>query len=93
MHPRHAMSATALLLAAGLGAWFLLADAPVETAESSTPLPLPPIPPRIASGQEYDRCLGLLTTEPESAATRRTARALPGATAIASSTHPPPRSP
>ena len=49
------MSATALLLAAGLGAWFLLADAPVETAESSAPLPLPPIPPRIASGQEYDR--------------------------------------
>lgn len=69
MHPRHAMSATALLLAAGLGAWFLLADPAVETTESNTPLPLPPIPPRIASGQEYDRCLGLLTTEPESAAT------------------------
>jgi tetratricopeptide (TPR) repeat protein len=26
------------------------------------------VPPRIASGLEYDRCLGLLTTEPETAA-------------------------
>ena len=69
MQPRHVISATALLLAAGLGAWLLLADPAFETVESDAPLPLPPIPPRIASGQEYDRCLGLLTTEPESAAT------------------------
>ena len=69
MQLRHAVFATALLLAAGPGAWLLLGDNPVETAETDAMLPLPPVPPRIASGQEYDRCLGLLTTEPESAAT------------------------
>ena len=60
------MFAAALLLAAGLGAWFLLGDSAVEP---NAPLPLPPVPPRIASGLEYERCLGLLTTEPETAAT------------------------
>ena len=68
MQLRHAMSAIALLLTAGLGAWLLLGDGTIETADSGAMLPLPPVPPRIASGQEYDRCLGLLTTEPESAA-------------------------
>ena len=68
MQSRHALSAIALLLAAGLGAWFLLGDGTIETAEADAMLPLPPVPPRIASGQEYDRCLGLLTTEPETAA-------------------------
>jgi len=66
MHPRHAMSATALILAAGIGAWLVLGDG--EAIVPAGPLPLPPVPPRIASGLEYERCLGLLTTEPESAA-------------------------
>ncbi len=69
MQRRHALSAAALLLAAALGAWSLLAGSTIETADSDALLPLPPVPPRIASGMEYERCLGLLTTEPESAAT------------------------
>ncbi len=31
------------------------------------PLPLPPIPPRIAEGEDYDKCLGMLNTDPEGA--------------------------
>ena len=31
------------------------------------PLPIPPVPPRIAEGAEYDRCLSLLTTDPAGA--------------------------
>ena len=69
MHPRHAMFAVALLLVAALGAWLVLGDDETDPAASQVLLPLPPVPPRIASGLEYDRCLGLLTTEPEAAAT------------------------
>jgi regulator of sirC expression with transglutaminase-like and TPR domain len=68
MHPRHLLFAAALVLAAALGGWLLLIDSALETVETDAPLPLPPIPPRIASGLEYERCLGLLTAEPESAA-------------------------
>jgi regulator of sirC expression with transglutaminase-like and TPR domain len=67
MNPRHVMSAAALFLAAGIGAWLLLPDGGGEMVEADAPIPLPPVPPRIASGLEYERCLGLLTTEPESA--------------------------
>ena len=67
MHPGHALSAAALLLAASFGAWLLLADRADDGSDG--PLPLPPVPPRIASGLEYDRCLGLLATEPETAGT------------------------
>ena len=31
------------------------------------PLPLPPIPPRIAEGEDYDKCLSMLNTDPEGA--------------------------
>jgi regulator of sirC expression with transglutaminase-like and TPR domain len=68
MHARHLLIAAALLLAAALGGWLLFADASLEAIETEAPLPLPPIPPRIAGGLEYERCLGLLTVEPESAA-------------------------
>ena len=68
MHARHLLIAVALLLAAALGGWLLLAESGIEPVESEAPLPLPPVPPRIASGLEYERCLGLLTIEPESAA-------------------------
>ena len=69
MNPRHVSIAAALLLAAGIGAWVLRADGGGEMTESEAPLPVPPVPPRIAGGLEYERCLGLLTTEPESAET------------------------
>ncbi|HWL81334.1 MAG TPA: tetratricopeptide repeat protein [Roseomonas sp.] len=60
------------------GASFLLHDpAPVEAAEPERPptpdadaLPLPPEPPRLAEGPEYDACLALLRTDPEAAIAR-----------------------
>jgi tetratricopeptide (TPR) repeat protein len=43
---------------------------PLESvAGPSEPLPLPPLPPRIAEGREYDRCLDLLDADPAAAAT------------------------
>lgn len=72
-------SLAALLLVGG-GAWWRLSPAEpapeIETAaeelaaDPSGPaqaLPLPPLPPRIAQGQDYDRCLSLLATDPEGA--------------------------
>ncbi len=47
------------------------AEAISENAEDITPdeqaLPIPPIPSRIAAGEDYDRCLGLLSTDPAGA--------------------------
>jgi tetratricopeptide (TPR) repeat protein len=60
----------ALLLAVGgFAAWYGLAAPPpdADTADDAA-LPVPPIPPRIAGGLEYDRCLGLLTADPAEAA-------------------------
>ncbi len=65
-----------LTLVALLGGIFLVtryinasndADTP-ESLEAEGPVPLPPIPPRIAEGADYDKCLGMLTTDPPGAA-------------------------
>jgi len=67
----------ALALGAGAGWYFLLGRQP--TAESASgasqetasdddeALPVPPVPPRIAEGSDYDSCLRLLTDDPEGA--------------------------
>lgn len=64
----------ALGAAAG-GVWWTQSSAfPIETvadAQSDAPsdpaLPIPPIPPRIAEGADYDRCLSMLTGDPAGA--------------------------
>ena len=38
------------------------AEAPSVSTEQS--LPVPPVPPRIAEGEEYERCLAMLSTDP-----------------------------
>ena len=38
-----------------------------STDTDDLPLPLPPIPPRIAEGEEYDKCLSMLNSDPEGA--------------------------
>lgn len=68
MRFRHALPVAAVVLAVAAGAWLSIDQPAAEPPEDSAPLPHPPVPPRIASGLEYDRCLGLLTTEPETAA-------------------------
>ena len=68
------ISAAALLLvaAAGAGAWFFFLRAPAALegdAADSEQLPIPPVPPRIAEGPDYEHCLGMLTSDPSGAAT------------------------
>lgn len=58
----------ALVAAAGLLFWpereptqIVLED------EEEGPLPIPPVPPRIAQGSDYEKCLGMLSNDPEGA--------------------------
>ena len=75
--------AGALLTTLMAGTVLLLAPAPALAAEAGKQpaasgtgadaagaLPLPPEPPRVASGPEYEACLALVRTDPEAAATR-----------------------
>jgi len=44
------------------------AEAPAENApEDGSNLPIPPVPPRIAQGADYDRCLDMLDKDPSGA--------------------------
>jgi tetratricopeptide (TPR) repeat protein len=42
-------------------------DTTVENAPDDTPLPIPPVPPRIAEGADYDHCLDMLDSDPSGA--------------------------
>lgn len=60
---------TAVLLLVGGGAWWYGSgpgggDTDTDTDEL---LPLPPIPPRIAEGADYERCLSMLNADPAGA--------------------------
>lgn len=58
----------ALLLAAGGAAgWGGLGRFRAPPAPVPASLPLPPLPPRISEGAEYDRCLALLGGDPDGA--------------------------
>ena len=62
--------AVPLLLAGGAAGWrFSHATAEVADAPGDAPLPLPPVPPRIAEGADYERCLAMLPSDPAGAAT------------------------
>jgi tetratricopeptide (TPR) repeat protein len=62
-------TAALFLLVAGGGAWWELLPASdfVEAAESPARLPIPPVPPRIAQGDQYESCLAMLPADPEGA--------------------------
>jgi tetratricopeptide (TPR) repeat protein len=45
------------------------AVAPSETGAADPSLPVPPVPPRIATGADYEHCLGMLSDDPPGAAT------------------------
>lgn len=65
------MCVLAALALAGGGAWWAFASDPVEapaTEADAGPLPVPPIPPRIAEGGDYERCLSMVGTDPDGAA-------------------------
>ena len=59
-----------LALLAGAGAWWWEsgeADDAEAGADTEEVLPVPPIPPRIAEGEEYERCLAMLGSDPSGA--------------------------
>ena len=59
-----------LALSAGAGAWWWQphdADNADNDADTEEVLPVPPIPPRIAEGEDYERCLAMLGPDPSGA--------------------------
>ena len=58
-----------LLAGAGVAAWRWLDDAGENAEALDTPLPVPPLPPRIAQGDAYERCLAMLPADPQGART------------------------
>jgi tetratricopeptide (TPR) repeat protein len=80
MNTRYAIiGGVALLVLAATGtAWYAtrpVAPAAIEPIEANEPmeddgpLPIPPVPPRIAEGGDYEKCLGMLTNDPAGAST------------------------
>lgn len=75
MNTRYAIIGGAVLVAltAAGGGWFAYspsAPSAIETEATEDPglLPIPPVPPRIAEGGDYEKCLGMLTADPAGAA-------------------------
>ncbi|MDP9096721.1 MAG: tetratricopeptide repeat protein [Pseudomonadota bacterium] len=62
-----AVAAFGLAVAGGV-AWMNYASPEIEAA-SDDDLPVPPVPPRIAEGDEYDKCLSMLQSDPSGAYT------------------------
>ena len=74
MNMRIAVIGGAAVLFAGiLGGWWLLTpaaerqDDPLPVAADAALLPVPPVPPRVASGPDYEQCLQMIDTDPEGA--------------------------
>lgn len=57
----------AVLIVAGGGAWWYASDPGTSDTDTDETLPLPPIPPRIAEGVEYEHCLSMLNDNPAGA--------------------------
>ncbi|MBV8916397.1 MAG: tetratricopeptide repeat protein [Acetobacteraceae bacterium] len=55
------------LAVAACGLWWWNAEPANAEASAEEPLPIPPVPPRIAEGEDYDKCLGMLNTDPSGA--------------------------
>jgi tetratricopeptide (TPR) repeat protein len=55
-----------LALVGGGVAWWL-PDAQVPDSRATQPLPVPPVPPRVAQGERYEHCLTLLPEDPQGA--------------------------
>ena len=58
-------------LLAGIGVVWRIGgvdDAQQDSVVEEGPVPLPPVPPRIAEGGDYDKCLGMIPDDPQGAA-------------------------
>jgi len=62
-----AVAAVGLSLSLGWSRFTADPEGAIESADDSLPLPLPPVPPRIAEGGDYEKCLGMLTNDPAGA--------------------------
>ena len=58
--------AVALLAGGGSAAWWRW-HAPAPAPDEPETLPIPPVPPRVAQGEQYEHCLALLPQDPEGA--------------------------
>ena len=56
------------LVVAGGATWWEWSSSMAEVAPEDD-LPVPPVPPRIAEGEDYDKCLSMLTGDPSGAYT------------------------
>jgi tetratricopeptide (TPR) repeat protein len=66
--PRVVIVCSALLLAAAAGtAGWWWRTTPVEELADEADLPVPPFPPRIAQGSDYEACLAALADDPDGA--------------------------
>lgn len=66
-----AIAGLLLLATLALLGWQWFATPPVEieaAAPSTSTLPVPPVPPRLAQGRDYEQCLGMLDNDPAAAA-------------------------
>lgn len=65
------VAAGLLILVAAGGAWTLRPSRPAasEQPDSGELLPIPPVPPRIAEGADYEHCMAMLAGDPEGANT------------------------
>ncbi len=61
--------AATLIAATFTLAWHAPARAQFAAASNDAALPIPPVPPRIAEGAQYEACLDLLATDPNGADT------------------------
>lgn len=60
--------AVLLLAGAGGAAWRMRSVPPPPDNPAADPLPVPPVPPRIAQGERYEHCLAMLPDDPNGAA-------------------------
>jgi tetratricopeptide (TPR) repeat protein len=72
MSPRLLSVLVAIVLVLGIAggtAWWLRADRlePTQTDAAADDLPVPPFPPRIAEGEQYDQCMTMIADDPEGA--------------------------
>ena len=59
--------ALGLVVASAAGWWATSPPDAVAEAAADENLPVPPVPPRIAEGEDYDKCLSMLNTDPSGA--------------------------
>jgi tetratricopeptide (TPR) repeat protein len=63
-----ALCAILALFVGGAGAWRWSQTGPEPVAEETAELPVPPFPPRIADGRDYETCLAELADDPAGSA-------------------------